>query len=107
MKRLIAFLVLFAFLLGGCAQEIQIDESSIVTRTGKVNDRAMASEGNGKVWDKSYSYLGIEFADGTAICVWNKNNIDHDAEIGDTVEVTYGLQMNTGHWILIDIKDAE
>ena len=107
MERLIAFLILCALLLCGCAQEIQIDEASIVTRTGTVTDRAMASEGNGKIWDKSYPYLGIEFADGTAICVWNKNDIDHDVEIGDTVEVTYGLQRNTDHWILIDIKDTE
>ncbi len=107
MKQLIALFVLTALLLCGCAQEIKIDESTIVTRTGTVTDHAMASEGNGKIWDASYPYLSVEFEDGTSICIWNKTDVDYDVEIGDTVEVTYGLQQNKEHWILINIKDTE
>ena len=107
MKQLIALFVFTALLLCGCAQEIKIDESTIVTRTGTVTDHAMASEGTGKIWDASYPYLSVEFEDGTGICIWNKTDVDYDVEIGDTVEVTYGLQQNIEHWILINIKDTE
>ncbi len=107
MKRLIAMILLVVFLLGGCAQNITVDESTIVTRTGTVTDRAMAfPEGSGKIWDEASPYLGIEFEDGTVICIWNKHDVKNDAKIGDIVEVTYGLQENTDHWILIEIKEV-
>lgn len=107
MKRLIAMVVL-ATLLCGCSHEVQITDGSVATRTGTVTDAAMASEGTGKIWNKSYPYLTVEFEDGTVVCIWNKNDIDDSGiKTGDTVEVTYGLQKNTDHWILIDIKEGK
>ena len=101
-------LLLSIFLLMGCRQEIQIDEASIVAGTGTVTDRAMASEGSGSFWDNSYPYLTIEFEDGTEICVWNKLDVNTDKiETGDTVEIIYGCQTGSGHWILIHIEEVE
>ena len=106
MKRFTVIALLLAFLLCGCSQEIVIDHTTIVTQTGTVTDHAMASEGRGKIWDNSYPYIGIELEDGTGICVWNKKDVANTVEIGDTVEVTYGLQEGTDHWILIEIKEV-
>ena len=107
MKRFVALTIILLVLLCGCAQEIQIDEASIVTETGTVTDRAMASEGSGKLWDESYPYLTVKFEDGSELCVWNKRDVavPDDIRIGDTVEITYGLQENTDHLILVDIKE--
>ena len=106
---LVSFILLLSvFLLMGCAQEVQIDEASIVIGTGTVTDRAMAfPNGNGKLWEESFPYLTVKFENGTELCVWNKRdvNIPDDIQIGDTVEITYGLQENTDLWILIDIKE--
>ena len=108
MKRIIIFSLLLLILLSACAPEVQLDASTTVTRTGTVTDQAMACpDGGGKIWDESYPYLGIEFEDGTGLCIWNKNQvyISEQIVIGSVVEVTYGLQQNSNHWILIEIKE--
>ena len=103
--------VLLALLLfQGCTPKIAIDASTTVTRTGTGTDRAMATpSGGNKIWDESYPYIGIEFEDGTGICLWMKLNtkIPEGIEIGDTVEVTYSLQAGTDLWILTNIKEVE
>ena len=100
-------LLLSVFLLMGCRQEIQITDSSIVTRTGTVTDLAMGTPLlPDNLQDESCPYVGIRFEDGTGICIWNKCGVDSSGiKNGDTVEITYGLQESTGHWILIEIKE--
>lgn len=110
-KQLILTTVIFilsALLLCGCSRRVDIDATTTVTRTGTVIDQAMASPtGSYKIWEESYPYFSVEFEDTTGICVWNKINVDTShIEIGDTVEITYGLQKSTGHWILINIKEV-
>ena len=109
MKNTVIFIILLAVLLCGCVPKIHLDAATTVTRTGTVTDRAMASEGNGKLWDNSYPYLTVVFEDGTEICLWNKLNtlIPEEIRVGDNVEVTYSLQANTDHWILTNIQEVE
>ena len=110
MKRIIVFCLLLLILLSACVPAIQLDTSTTVTRTGTVTDRAMATpNGENKIWDTAYSYVGITFQDGTGVCLWNKTEIviPEEITIGDTVEVTYSLQTGTDLWILTNIKEVE
>ena len=109
MKRVAAAILLLVILLCGCTPEIRLEPTTNLIRTGTVMDCAMASpSGSHKIWDKSYPYLSIEFEDGTAVCLWNKLNIDIPEQIGigDTVEVIYALESGTDHWILTNIKEV-
>ena len=99
MKRIFASL-LALLLLCGCTSHRDVVADSIVTGTGIVVDRAMSD---------GYPYIGIEFADGTELCIWSLAEIeipDH-IDVGDSVEIRYGIQKNTGKYIIVDICEIK
>lgn len=93
------FTVLMTFLmLCGCAPAAQ--DGTVETKAGSVVDRAMSD---------GFSYVGIEFEDGSADCFYDlaKNTIPDSIAVGDKVELTYGLDQRTNRWFVIELREME
>lgn len=81
--------------------EPEVAEESIRSAQGTVVDRAISA---------GVPYITVEFADGDAVCCWEIYRdapIPEEIGIGDTVSITYGIELDQGCFAVLRLKTAD